>query len=46
MRFRVGPGYIFCELEETNLNFIGGDVRKVVRGIDSIVADPGGRSCG
>ena len=37
-------GGFFCKLEgETNLNFIRGVVRKVVRGMDSIVAGPGGR---
>lgn len=37
-------GGLFCKLgKETNLNFIGRVVRRLVKGIDSIVASPGGR---
>jgi hypothetical protein len=42
MRFRIVQGGFFHKLGgEANLNFIGGVVRKVVRGMDSIVVDPG-----
>ena len=47
MRFRIVSGWLFCEFEgEADLNFIGGAARKVVRGMDSIVAGPGGRGMG
>ena len=40
-------GGFFCEFEGgADLNFIGGAARKVVRGMDSIVAGPGGRGMG
>jgi hypothetical protein len=39
----VQGGFLHVFEENTNLNFIGGVVRKVVRGMDSIVAGPNGR---